>query len=82
MYCSAEVDTPSAPKRSSPAKSSISRMDRRAGRSMWRMMRSPQRSGRASSIAPGAVLLSPVLKTWPWTMGMSSLSAKFHQSAV
>ena len=30
----------------------------------------------------GAVFLTPVLKIFPCTMGMSSLSAKFHQSGV
>ena len=54
-------------------------MDSRAGRSMCRMMRSPHRSGRASSMAPGALPRTPLLNSCLSMIGRSSLSGKFHQ---
>jgi hypothetical protein len=78
-YASLDVETPSAPNRSSPAKYRYSSSDSRDGLSRNRMTRSPQRSGRASSTAPAAMSLS-FGKNSPATSGRSSLSAKPRSS--
>ena len=78
-YSVADVETPSAPKRSSPAKYRYSSNESRGGLSRKRITRSPQRSGRASSTAPAAVSLSDGRNSSSIS-GRSSLSANPRSS--